>query len=102
MVCGADRAQRRVRRLAGGSTLVGMAGLHVPDTAKLRHKGVLGGMYVRPEVRGAGLAAALVACVVEQARGVVERRSSLRLWPPTRLLCVSTHAPASASMTTGR
>lgn len=29
-------------------------------------------MYVRPEVRGTGLAAALVARVAEQARGAVE------------------------------
>jgi len=56
----------------GGSTLVGTVGLLVPDTAKLRHKGVLWGMYVRPEARGTGLAAALVARVAEQARGTAE------------------------------
>jgi len=55
-----------------GLTLVGTLGLLVPDTAKLRHKGMLWGMYVRPEVRGTGLATALVARVAEQAKGVVE------------------------------
>ncbi len=52
--------------------LVGIAGLLVPDAAKLRHKGVLWGMFVQPEARGTGLAAALVVRVLEQARGIVE------------------------------
>ena len=55
-----------------GATLAGAAGLRVPDAAKLRHKGTLWGMYVRPEARGSGLAAALVARVVEHAADVVE------------------------------
>jgi RimJ/RimL family protein N-acetyltransferase len=54
------------------SPLVGVAGLRVQDPVKLRHKGVLWGMYVRPEARGTGLAAALVRQVVERARTVVE------------------------------
>ena len=54
------------------SPLVGVAGLRVPDAVKLRHKGVLWGMYVRPEARGTGLAAALVQRVIEQARTLVE------------------------------
>jgi hypothetical protein len=33
------------------SPLVGVAGFAVHDTPKLRHKGVLWGMYVRPEAR---------------------------------------------------
>jgi len=44
----------------------------VPDAPKLRHKGVLWGMYVRPAARGTGLAPALVARVLDHARGVVE------------------------------
>ena len=42
------------------------------EAVKLRHKGVLWGMYIRPEVRGTGLAAALVQRVVEHARTLVE------------------------------
>jgi ribosomal protein S18 acetylase RimI-like enzyme len=40
---------------------------------KLRHKGVLWGMYVRPEARGTGLAAALVQQVVAHAQTLVEQ-----------------------------
>jgi len=55
------------------SPLVGVAGFAVYDSAKLRHKGVLWGMYVRPEARGTGLAAALVQEVVAHARPLVEQ-----------------------------
>ena len=55
------------------SPLVGVAGFAVHDTPKLRHKGVLWGMYVRPEARGTGLAAALVQQVVAHARPLVEQ-----------------------------
>jgi RimJ/RimL family protein N-acetyltransferase len=54
------------------SPLVGLAGLRVQDGVKVRHKGVLWGMYVRSEARGSGLAAALVQQVIEHARTVVE------------------------------
>jgi RimJ/RimL family protein N-acetyltransferase len=54
------------------SRLVGVAGLHVQDAVKLQHKGVLWGMYLRPEARRTGLAAALVQRVVEHARTLVE------------------------------
>src|SRR5262245_25534838 len=47
-----------------GSPLVGVAGLRVQEGAKLRHKGVLWGMYVRAEARGTGLARALVQQVI--------------------------------------
>ncbi len=52
--------------------LMGVAGLWVPDTAKSRHKGVLWGMFVRPEARGTGLAADLVQEVIDHARNTVE------------------------------
>jgi len=55
------------------SPLVGVAGLAVYDTPKMRHKGVLWGMYVRPGARGTGLAAALVQQVVAHARTLVEQ-----------------------------
>ena len=51
---------------------VGVAGFRVRDAVKLQHKGVLWGMYVRPEARGTGLAAALVQQVLEHARTLVE------------------------------
>ena len=52
--------------------LAGIAGLGVPAAAKLRHKGVLWGMYVLHAARGTGVAAALVQRVIEQAAGTVE------------------------------
>jgi RimJ/RimL family protein N-acetyltransferase len=55
-----------------GSPLAGVTGLKVQDAAKLRHKGVLWGMYVRPEARGTGLAAALLQRTVEHAATLVE------------------------------
>jgi len=54
------------------SPLLGVAGFHVPDTAKQRHKGILWGMYVRPDARGTGLAAALLQHVIAHARPLVE------------------------------
>lgn len=55
---------------ASASGLAGVAAFAVPDAPKLRHKGVLWGMYVRPASRGTGLASALVARVLEHARAV--------------------------------
>lgn len=54
------------------SPLLGLAGLRMHTAAKLRHKGVLWGMYVRPGARGTGLAASLVQRVIEHARPLVE------------------------------
>ena len=53
-------------------TLLGTAGLQVSDGIKTRHKAVLWGMFVRPEARGTGLAAALVAHLLDQAATIVE------------------------------
>ena len=56
------------------SPLVGVTGFAVEDGVKSRHKGVIWGMYVRPEARGTGLAAALVQqVVVAHARTLVEQ-----------------------------
>jgi RimJ/RimL family protein N-acetyltransferase len=52
--------------------LAGVVGLHVPEAIKLRHKGVLWGMFVQPEHQGTGLGMALVARVIEYATQVVE------------------------------
>jgi RimJ/RimL family protein N-acetyltransferase len=51
------------------SPLVGVAGLRVHDALKLMHKGVLWGMYVRPEARGTGR---LVQKITDHARPLVE------------------------------
>jgi ribosomal protein S18 acetylase RimI-like enzyme len=52
--------------------LAGTAGLRIPSSPKLRHKGMLWGMYVRPEARGTGMARALVDQVLAAAEGLVE------------------------------
>jgi len=52
-----------------GEALLGTAGF-MPETGlKRAHKGHLWGMYLRAEARGSGLAAGLVAAVVDHARG---------------------------------
>ncbi len=51
--------------------LLGMAGFYVRQGPKLRHKGVLWGMYVRPAGRGTGLARALIGGIIDHARGKV-------------------------------
>lgn len=55
------------------SPLVGIVRFTVEDAAKLRHKGMLSGLYVRLQARGTGLAAALVRQVVAHARPLVEQ-----------------------------
>ena len=48
--------------------LEGSAGFAIQAGLKLRHKGLLWGVYVRPAFRGRGLAKALVGRVIEHAR----------------------------------
>jgi RimJ/RimL family protein N-acetyltransferase len=52
--------------------LVGVGGFLGHDTPRLRHKGVLVGMYVREPERGAGLADAIVNAIIDYARPRVE------------------------------
>jgi len=52
--------------------LLGIAGFAIREGEKERHKGLLWGMYVRPDVRKAGLGRQLVEAVVEYARAHVE------------------------------
>jgi ribosomal protein S18 acetylase RimI-like enzyme len=54
------------------SPLAGVVGFHMHGGTKVGHKGVLWGMYVRPDARGTGLAASLVQRVIEQARPFLE------------------------------
>lgn len=48
--------------------LEGSAGFAIQPGLKLRHKGLLWGVYVRPGQRGRGFATALVSRVIEHAR----------------------------------
>jgi RimJ/RimL family protein N-acetyltransferase len=52
--------------------ILGVAGFAVRDGEKEAHKGLLWGMYVRPEARGAGVARRLVEAVIAYARPRVE------------------------------
>jgi RimJ/RimL family protein N-acetyltransferase len=54
------------------SPLLGVAGFRMHTATKLRHKGILWGMYVRPAARRTGLAAALVRQVIDYAEPLVE------------------------------
>jgi GNAT superfamily N-acetyltransferase len=53
--------------------LCGLAGLEIPLARNKRHKGTLFGVYVCPDRRRAGLGTALVASVIELARGRVDQ-----------------------------
>ena len=74
----ADVAARLERNFVFGArsdatgTLLGVAGFYVQDQSKANHKGVLWGMYVRPEARGMGVGDALVASVIDCATSMVE------------------------------
>ena len=52
--------------------LSGVAGLAIREGEKERHKGLLWGMYVRPDARKAGLGRQLVEAVIDHARAHVE------------------------------
>ncbi len=55
-----------------GAGLVGMAGFFAHQGEKVRHKGVLWGMYVQAGARGLGIGEALVERVIAHARTEVE------------------------------
>ena len=55
-----------------GAEPLGMAGFYRHDTPKMAHKGVLWGMYVRPEARGRRIARRLVEAVIAHAAAEVE------------------------------
>jgi ribosomal protein S18 acetylase RimI-like enzyme len=52
--------------------LLGVAGLRIREGEKEQHKGLLWGMYVRPDARKAGLGRKLVEAVIDHARAHVE------------------------------
>ncbi len=68
----ADRLASGTVLARGAERLDGMAGFYIREGLKTCHRGVLWGMYVRPEARGTGLAAALIEAVKAHARPLVE------------------------------
>ena len=54
------------------AVLLGVAGLRICEGEKERHKGLLWGMYVRPDSRQAGVGRRLVKAVIDYARDHVE------------------------------
>ena len=54
------------------TALLGVAGLAIREGEKERHKGLLWGMYVRPDARKAGVGKRLVEAVIDHARAYVE------------------------------
>ena len=55
-----------------GAEILGVAGLAIQRGEKEAHKGLLWGMYVRPDARGAGVARRLVEAIIAYARPRVE------------------------------
>jgi ribosomal protein S18 acetylase RimI-like enzyme len=51
-----------------GTNLMAIVGFYPLEGPRIGHKGVLWGMYVRPEARGTGLATALIGSLIEHAR----------------------------------
>jgi GNAT superfamily N-acetyltransferase len=70
-------AERLVNNLVfggwlGGPGLMGIAGLVMNQSAIQLHKAMVSGMFVHADARGQGLAAALLAHVIAEARPLVE------------------------------
>ncbi|KIP98917.1 hypothetical protein RU07_19610 [Agrobacterium tumefaciens] len=53
--------------------MLGAVGIRLSAASKTKHKGLIVGMYVRPEMRGSGVGAALVQHVLDYARSIVEQ-----------------------------
>jgi RimJ/RimL family protein N-acetyltransferase len=69
----ADRlADSHVVGAFSGGHLIGVAGFYVQAGPKHAHKGMLWGMYVRPDYRGAGVGSILVEAIIDHARRHVE------------------------------
>ncbi len=70
----ADRLERNVVFGGFGATrLLGVGGYYLLTGEKLRHKGVLFGMYVAEDAQGSGLAGLLVTAILDHARYEVEQ-----------------------------
>ena len=53
------------------NSLISCAGFYSLKSAKTKHRGVIWGMYTRPEYRGQGIASALIKKVINHARSRV-------------------------------
>ncbi len=56
-----------------GGEAVGTVGYYVNSGLKLRHRGTLFGLYVRPDRRGEGVARKLLEAALEHAQDKIER-----------------------------
>jgi ribosomal protein S18 acetylase RimI-like enzyme len=57
----------------GPGSLVGLGGFSRFAGAKVAHKGLIWGMYVKPEARGAGAADAIMRALLDHAASAVEQ-----------------------------
>jgi len=69
------------------SSLVSCAGFYSLNSAKTKHRGVIWGMYTRPEYRGQGIASALIQTIISHAKSHVAQ---------LHLTCVTTNLGAVA------
>jgi ribosomal protein S18 acetylase RimI-like enzyme len=53
--------------------LLGMAGFRAFDSPKMAHKGMIWGMYVRPDARGLGVGRRILQAILDHAAGRVEQ-----------------------------
>ncbi len=69
------------------NSLVSCAGFYSLNSAKTKHRGVIWGMYTRPEYRGQGIASALIRTIISHAKSHVAQ---------LHLTCVTTNLGAVA------
>jgi ribosomal protein S18 acetylase RimI-like enzyme len=65
---GAGSAENFVFGAFDGENLVGMTGFYLEKERKLRHKGVIWGVFVSPELRKSGIAHKLMGSVIQSAK----------------------------------
>lgn len=53
--------------------MLGAVGIRLSAASKTKHKGMIWGMYVRPEARGSGVGVALMQHVLDYARPMLEQ-----------------------------
>ncbi|MCX7116356.1 MAG: GNAT family N-acetyltransferase [Legionellales bacterium] len=53
------------------NSLVSCAGFYSLNSAKTKHRGVIWGMYTRPECKGQGIASALIQTIINHAKSLV-------------------------------